>query len=69
MSKEIQFLREATIEIKQLRHQNEIMRARLDMFDSMEALLHTKVASKGEGMSPDLVRTIEMHIKREEANV
>ncbi len=61
----LQLLQEATIEIRSLRRQNELMRARLDMFDSVNAILHTQVATRNEGMSPDLVFQIEKFISNE----
>lgn len=67
MSEEIQMLKEATFEIKSLRRQNELMRARLDMFDAMNAILHTHVASRNEGMSPDLVWQIEKYVASKES--
>ncbi len=66
-SEEIQMLKEATFEIKSLRRQNELMRARLDMFDAMNAILHTQVASRNEGMSPDLVWQIEKYVASKES--
>lgn len=62
MNEEIQTLKESVEEIKTLRSQNELMGARLDMFDTMTALLHTQVASRNQGMAPDLVYQIEKHI-------
>jgi len=66
MKEELQMLKEATFEIKNLRRQNELMRARLDMFDAMNAILHTQVASQSQGMSPDLVWQIEKFIAANE---
>jgi len=65
MEREIELLKQATSEIKRLRSQNELMTARLDMFDSMMAVLHTDVARKSQGMSPDLVWEIEKFIEKE----
>lgn len=62
MPLEIGLFREAISEIKSLRRKNELMKARLDMFDSINAILHTKVAEQNEGMSPDLVYQIEKFI-------
>lgn len=61
-----QLLQEAANEIKQLRARNEVMAARLDMFDSMMALLHTDVSIKSRGQSVDLVWEIEEHLKKED---
>lgn len=59
MTEEIQLLKEASFEIKSLRRQNEIMSARLEMFDSINAILHTQVATKNQCYSPDVVCAIE----------
>lgn len=67
MKEELQMLKEATFEIKSLRRQNELMRARLDMFDAMNAILHTQVASQSQGMSLDLVWKIEKFVAAKEA--
>jgi hypothetical protein len=63
MSKELELLKSATLEIKGLRSQNQIMKARLDMFDDCIALLSARVERSGMGMSPDLVWEIEKHIE------
>ena len=67
MTEEIKMLKEATFEIKILRRQNELMRARLDMFDTINAILHTQVASRNEGLSPDLVWQIEKFVASKES--
>lgn len=61
IKEEISLLQQASHEIKSLRNQNELQRARLNMFDDMMALLHTEPASKNKGMmsSPDLVFKID----------
>lgn len=66
MNEEIQMLKKATAELKILRRQNELMRARLDMFDAMNAILHTQVATRNEGMSEDIVWEIENYIVSKE---
>lgn len=58
-------LQQAAAEIKSLRQQNQLMSARLDMFDSVMAVLHTDVARKSQGMSPDLVWAIEKYLASE----
>lgn len=63
MSKELELLKSATLEIKGLRSQNQIMKARLDMFDDCVALLSARVERSGIGMAPDLVWEIERHIE------
>lgn len=55
----ITLLDDAVTEIKRLRQQNELMQVRLDMFDNIMTLLHTDVARRGEGHSPDLLYDIE----------
>lgn len=63
---ENQMLQEAAAEIKTLRSQNQLMRARLDMFDCMMTVLHTEPARRGDGlMSPDIVWQIEKHLEAE----
>lgn len=54
---------DANHEIKILRRQNELMNARLEMFDAMTQLLHTNPATKNCGMSPDVVQSIEMFLR------
>lgn len=65
MEREIELLKSAVAEINMLRNQNQLMSARLDMFDSMMSVLHTDVARKSVGMSPDLVREIEKFVQKE----
>lgn len=65
MERELELLKQATSEIKMLRGQNQLMSARLDMFDNMMSVLHTDVARKSQGMSPDLVWEIEKFIEKE----
>lgn len=63
-SEEICLLNEAVLEIKSLRRRNEIMSARLDMFDSINAMLHTRIAENSQGMSPDLCWKIERFVNQ-----
>lgn len=63
MTREIELLNEAAFEIKILRRQNELMKARLDMFDAINMMLHTEVARQSQGMSPDVVWAIEKFIE------
>lgn len=65
MKQEIKLLQEAANEIKQLRQENAIMGARLDMFDKMILLFETMPAYRGMQMGEDLVRKIEKHIETE----
>jgi hypothetical protein len=69
MEEELQMLREAANEIRSLRRQNELMSARLDVFDSMMAVLHTPIATKSQGMSPDLVWKIEKYLDKKPETV
>lgn len=65
MEKELDLLKQSVFEIRTLRNQNQLMAARLDMFDSLMSVLHTDVARKGQGMSPDLAWEIEKFIEKE----
>lgn len=69
MEDELIMLREAANEIRSLRRQNELMSARLDVFDSMMAVLHTPIATKSQGMSPDLVWKIEKYLDKQPQRV
>lgn len=62
MEDELNLLKEAVAEISSLRRQNELMNARLEMFDNMIAVLHTQYAHRSQGMSPDLVWKIQKFI-------
>lgn len=64
MKDEDQLLKEAVNEIRSLRNQNQLMSARLEMFDSVMAVLNTEVARRGQGMSPDLAWEIERHLEK-----
>ena len=59
-------LKDAVSEIRMLRRQNEIMGARLNMFDDMMTLFRTPPLYPGPGMSPDLTYAIEKHLASEE---
>lgn len=63
MSNKLELLQDAALEIKSLRKQNELMAARLDVFDKMILLLHTPPNYQSHGMSEDLVWKIEKHIQ------
>lgn len=62
----IYLLKQASFEIKNLRRTNDIQSARLEMFDSMMQLLHTKPAQESKGMSPDLVYQIDKFVNVKE---
>lgn len=57
--KVIDTLKHADREIKSLRKQNELMAARLGVFDSMVSLLNARVDYRGEGISPDVCLEID----------
>ena len=59
MEKELQLLKSASIEIKNLRRSNDIMAARLDMFDSCMALYKTTTYNSCGGMAPDITWEID----------
>ena len=65
MEPEFVLLKQAASEIRVLRNQNQIMAARLEMFDNMMLVLHTEPARKGQGMSPDLAWEIDRFIEKE----
>lgn len=62
MKESIRLLSEAASKIKMLRRENELMRARLEMFDAMMQLLYTRPALSGGGLEPDLVHEIEKFV-------
>lgn len=60
---EKELLERALSEINGLRRQNEMMRARLDMFDAVMSALHGQPAREGTGlMSPDIAYEIKKHL-------
>lgn len=63
MSETTFLLQEASFEIKALRQRNAIMSARLEMFDAINAMLHTRVAEKSQGMTRDVLFDIEKHLQ------
>jgi hypothetical protein len=61
---EKELLERALVEIKGLRRQNELMNARLSMFDAVMSALHGQPATEQRGgMSPDIAYEIEKRIK------
>ena len=62
-SQEQLLLQEAANEIKQLRRKNELMSARLDMFDSCMMMLKTAPFYPAYGGAEDLVYKIETHLQ------
>jgi hypothetical protein len=70
MTDDLHLLQRASNEIKELRKQNELMSARLEVFDSMMAVLHTPIATKMHGgMAPDLVYEIDKYISTQPKSV
>lgn len=60
MEKEaLSLLNQSVSEIKQLRKHNELMAARLDVFDKMMLLLNTAPNYQSQGQTIDLVWQIE----------
>lgn len=59
----IDLLTQAAFEIKQLRRDNELMAARLQMYDQMMQLFHTEPYRPAQGVSPDVVYQIDKFVK------
>lgn len=59
---EERMFQEAVNEIRSLRRQNELLSAKVDVFDSIMQVLHTSPATKNVGMSPDVAWQIEKHL-------
>lgn len=62
MERSLELLRAAKNEINFIRKQNELMKARLDMFDSVVNLLQTNITRPLQGMAIDLCAEIEMYL-------
>lgn len=61
---EKELLQSALNEIQSLRNQNQLMRARLDMFDAVMSALHGSPASEGSGMMhPDVAYEIQKFLR------
>lgn len=66
---EKELLERALSEIRGLRNHNQLMRARLDMFDAVMSALHGQPATQRDGlMSPDIAYELEKKIKSYEVN-
>lgn len=63
MTHELDLLQSASYEIKVLRMENELMKARLEMFDTLMQLFHTEPANQSRGVSPDLAYEIDRHVE------
>lgn len=57
----LELAQQAAFELKTLRKQNEIMSARLDMFDKCMLMLNSQLNYPGQGMSEDIVWKIEKY--------
>lgn len=62
MKEQNELLQRAANEIRQLRSQNQLMAARLDMFDSLMLLFRTEPNFERNGMGEDIVWQIEKTI-------
>jgi hypothetical protein len=60
----IQTLREAEHEINALRRRNEVLSAKVEVFDCMMQMLHTSPATRPQGMSLDVVYALAKHRDR-----
>lgn len=58
-----QLLIDARNEIQQLRRQNEILRAKVEMVDLFACVLHTKPAEKTQAMAPDVAWQLDKLIE------
>lgn len=65
----VDLLQRSSNEIKSLRKENQLMRTRLDMFDSCMMLLTAHVRQEGGGMSPDLVWEIDKYIEAQSKQI
>jgi hypothetical protein len=65
MKQEVHLLQNAVNEIKFLRSQNQVMKARLDMFDDCMKLFSSMQPQRGMMSSPDIVFEIERLVERE----
>lgn len=61
----IEAMQHAIHELRDLRRSNDIMYARLNMFDNIMSLFHTTPDRKSESMSPDVVWKLEQLIEKE----
>lgn len=56
-------LNNAKHEIIALRHENEILRAKVEMIELFALVLHTKPAHRSQGMGEDVVWKINKHLE------
>lgn len=65
VNKEIdQMLLDAMIEIRQLRHTNEILQAKVSTMELFSMVLKTQPAYSSQGMSPDVTWQIEKYLSK-----
>lgn len=67
MKQELDLLKSASAEIKSLRVANNLMSARLQMFDSIMAIFHAQSGNNVSGMSPDLVYAIDKFLEAQQS--
>lgn len=64
MKEYLQMMQEASSEIKNLRRSNELMAARLEVFDTMMRLFHSPPVYNQSGlMHPDIVYEIDKYLE------
>lgn len=63
MTTEQMLLKGALIEINGLRRRNEVMVARLEMFDNMMLIFNATPSRQGGLMSPDIAWEINQHLE------
>jgi len=64
MNELIQTLKDAQDEIRQLRHRNEILAAKVEVMDNFMCVLHTEPASRPQGAGIDVVYEMQKHIAK-----
>jgi hypothetical protein len=57
-------LSEARHEIMELRHENEILRAKVETMELFACVLHTQPASQSRGMAPDVAWALQKEIDK-----
>ena len=55
-------LLEAVVEVRSLRRENEILRAKVEVMDLFACVLHTSPALKSQGMAPDVAWAMQNKI-------
>jgi hypothetical protein len=66
-TQEIQLLKGASQQIKNLRRDNQLMSARLEMFDSMMLLFTSSPPGRNGMMSPDITYDIDKLVTEQES--